>query len=153
MTDRVKLFLRIERPEGRSRFARRATAATSAALRCAVVGLACYVLLYRVDVSPRTAAALAIGLAWSTAAPWLSRPRAPHLSVLLTDDSLVYAEGATCLDWEDVKSHVVAGDRLFFEPVDEARRRDPAIRRRYAIPLSEDTRAAVIEAFGNRGDR
>jgi hypothetical protein len=153
MPDLVKVVLHISRRGGLSGFARRATAATTVLLRFAIVGAACYVLIERPEISTEAAAALAVGLLWSVVATLLSKPQPPHALVLLTDESLVYAEGATCLDWTDVKSHVVVGNHLIFEPTDAARREDPVVRRRYSIPLGELSRSAVIEAFATRPRR
>lgn len=150
MPDLVRVVLHVSRRAGISGFARRASGVVSVLLRVAIVGMAAYALVKKVELSTEAAAALAIGLLWSVVAPLVARPEPPHALVLLTDDSLVYAEGATCLDWPDVKSHVVVGDRLFFEPTEEARRADPVVRRRYAIPLGPQSREAVISAFSER---
>jgi hypothetical protein len=150
MPDQVRVVLHISRREGASAIVAKIGAALNLGLRFAVAGLAAYALVARPALSEEASALLALGVAWIVVAPLLTKSRPPHATVLLTDESLLIAEGATVLDWPDVRSHLVAGDALVFEPTEEARRADPVVKRRYAIPLGTATREAVVTAFQNR---
>ncbi len=150
MPDHVRVVLHISRREGAAAFFAKVGAAVNIGLRFAVVGIAAYVVLKRPELSDGAGILLAIGLVWCVVAPLLSRPRPPHATVVLTEESLLIAEGATVLDWPDVRTHLVVGDTLVFEPTEAARNDDPVIKRRYTIPLGTSTREAVVTAFQNR---
>ena len=150
MPDVVKVVLHISRRPRGGAWIVKTGAALSLALRFGVVALGAWAVLERPEMSREAAAALAIGLVWCVVAPLLARPRAPRSTVLLTDESLLYADEAAVLDWTDVRTHAVVGDQLLFEPTEEARRADPSLKRRYAVPLGPETREAVVDAFQNR---
>jgi hypothetical protein len=123
---------------------------TTHGLRLAIGIIAGLSLIGRLEPSEGAAAALSIGVLWAIVAPIFSKPRASTTTVVLTDESLLVADGATVLDWSDVRSHAVVGDRLFFEPTEEARKADPIVRRRYSFPLGPNTRETIVDAFRNR---
>lgn len=150
MPDVVKVVLHISRRPRGGTWVVKAGAALTLALRFAVVGIGAWAVLERPEMSREAAGALAIGLVWCVAAPLLARPRALRSTVLLTDESLLYADDAAVLDWTDVRTHAVVGDQLLFEPTEEARRADRSLKNRYAVPLGPATREAVVEAFQSR---
>lgn len=150
MTDRVHVVLHVNRRGGLGGFAQRASSVAAVVLRIAIVAFAAWTLWRGDRLEQGAAAALGIALLWSVAAPLISRPPPPHALVMVTDDAIVYAEGAAYVEWPHVKAHVVAGDKILFEPDDEARRADPALRRRYAVPLGDQSREAILAAFARR---
>jgi hypothetical protein len=125
MPDVVKVVLHISRRPRGGAWVVKAGAALTLALRFAVVGIGAWAVLERPEMSREAAGALAIGLVWCVAAPLLARPRALRSTVLLTDESLLYADDAAVLDWTDVRAHAVVGDQLLFEPTEEGAPRGP----------------------------
>ncbi len=150
MPDHVRVVLHISPREGAAAFFAKIGAAVNVGLRFAIVGIASYVVLKRPELSDEAGILLSIALMWCVVAPLLARPRPRHATVLLTQESLLIAEGATVLDWPDVRTHLVMGDTLVFEPTEDARRADPVIKPRYTIPLGNSTREEVISAFQDR---